>query len=75
MQHNARVPLGVIAIILEGCFWQISKIIIKFVFRALLYLNPATVHVILNKYWANTLVKGTGKIKLVYEIDLVCEHL
>ena len=27
--------------------------IIKIVFRAFLYLNPLTVHVILNLYWAH----------------------
>ena len=30
-----------------------SNIIIKFVFRAFLYLSPSTVHVILNWYWAH----------------------
>ena len=30
---------------------------------------------ILNRYWAHTLIKVTGQIKLVHEIDLVCDHL
>ena len=50
-------------------------IIIKFVFRAFLYLNLSSLHVILNRYWANTLIKVTMKIKLLHEIDLVCDHL
>ena len=52
-QHNPRVPLGAIATISRGCFWQISNIIIKFVLRAFLYLNPSTVYVVvLNQYCA-----------------------
>ena len=72
-QHNPRVLLGVIAIISKGSFWQILNIIIRFVFRVFLYLNPLTVHVVLNWYWAHTLIKVTEKIKLVHEIDLVCD--
>ena len=52
-QHKPRVPLGVIAMISKGCFWQISNIIIKFVFRAFLYFNPSTVHGVLNWYWVH----------------------
>ena len=72
-QHNPRVPLGVIAMISKGCFWQISNITIKFVFRDFLYLNPSSVHVVLNWYWARAFIKVTEKIKLVHEIDLVCD--
>ena len=50
-------------------------IIIKFVFRAFLYLNSSSLHVVLNRYWAHTLIKVIGKIKLVHEVDLVCDHL
>ena len=51
-QHNPRVPLGIIAVISKGCFWQISNVIIKFVCKAFLYhLNSSTVNVILNWYW------------------------
>ena len=53
-QHNPRVSLRVIAMISKGCFWQISNTLIKFVFRAFLYLNLSTVHVILNCYWEHT---------------------
>ena len=51
-QHNPRAPLGVIAMISKGCSWQISNIIKKCIFRVFLFLNPSTVHVILNWYWA-----------------------
>ena len=34
-------------------FWQISNIIIKFVYRDFLYLNPSRVYVVLNWYWAH----------------------
>ena len=37
------------------------------------YLNPSSVHVVLSWYWALTLIKVTEKIKLVHEIDLVCD--
>ena len=74
-KHNPRVPLGVIVMISKGCFWQISNFIIKFVFRSFLYLNPSTVDVVLNWYWAHTLIKFRGKIELVHEIDLVSDHL
>ena len=74
-KDNPRVPLGVIAMILKGCFWKISNVIIKFLFRSLLYLNPSTVDVVLNWYWAHTLIKFRGKIELVHEIDLVSDHL
>ena len=60
-QHNPRVPLRVIAFISKSYFCQIS------------YCHK--VHVIFNRYWAHTLIKVTGKIKLVHEIDLVCNHL
>ena len=43
--------------------------------RAFLYLNSSSAHVVLNRYWAHILIKVTGKIKLVHEIDLVCDHL
>ena len=49
------------------------NIIIRFVFRAFLYVNPLTVHVVLNWYWAHTLIKVTEKIKLVHETDLACD--
>ena len=49
--------------------------IIKFEFRAFLYHNLSSLHVVLNRYWAPNLVKVTGKNKLVHEIDLVCDHL
>ena len=52
-QHNPRFPLGVIALISKGCFWQISRIIIKFVFSDFLYFSPSWVHVVLNWYWAH----------------------
>ena len=55
-QHNPSVPIGVIVLISKGCFWQISNVIIKFVFTAFLYLNPSTLHIILNWYW-HTLIK------------------
>ena len=58
----------------KGCFWRIFNIIIKFLFRAFLHLNPLTVHVISNSYWEHTLIKVTGNIKLVHEIGLVCDH-
>ena len=74
-KDNPRVPLGVIAMISKGCFWQISNFIIKFVFRYFLNLNPSTVDVVLNWYWAHTLIKFRGKIELVHEIDLVSDHL
>ena len=74
-QHNPSVPLAVIAIISKGCFWQISNVIIKFVFRAFLYLNPSTVIL----FWIGI---GTlrsklfrANMKLVHEVDLVCDHL
>ena len=57
----------------KGCFWQISNITIKFVFMVFLCLNPSSVHVVLNWYWARTLIKITEKIELVHEIDLVCD--
>ena len=72
-QHNPRVPLSVITMISKGSFCQIFNIIIRFVFRAFLYLNPLTVHVVLNWYWTHTLIKVTEKIKLVHEMDLVCD--
>ena len=50
-------------------------IVTKFVFRAFLYLNSSSLHGILNRYWAHTMIKVTGKVKLVYEIELVCDHL
>ena len=50
-------------------------IVREFMFRSFLYLNSSSLHVILNRYWANTLIKITRKVKLVYEIDLVCDHL
>ena len=50
-------------------------IITKFIFRAFLYLNSSSLHVVLNRYWAHTLIKVIGKIKLVHEVDLVCDHL
>ena len=75
-QHNPRVPLGVIAMISKGCFWQISNVIIKFVFRAFLYLNPSTVHVILNWYWAHFDKRyREGKSELVHKVDLVCDNI
>ena len=74
-QHNPRVPLGVIAMISKGSFWQISNILIKIVFRAFPYLNPSTVHIVLNYHWEHTLIKVTRKIKLVHEIGLVSDHL
>ena len=55
-QLNPRVPLGVIALMSKVCFWQIFNIIIKFIFRAFLYLNPSTEHVVLNCYWAQALI-------------------
>ena len=74
-QHNPRVPLGVIVMISKGCFWQTSNFIINFVFRYFLYLSPSTVDVVLNWYWAHSLIKFRGKIELVHEIDLVSDHL
>ena len=62
-------------------FWQISNIIIKSVFRFFLYLNPSTVHVVLNWYLAHTLIKLRCKIELVHEIQTknlltsLCIHL
>ena len=50
-------------------------ITIKFVFRFFLYLNSSSLLVIFNRYWAHTLIKVTGRINLVYEIDLICDHL
>ena len=72
-QHNPRVPLSVIVMISKGCFWRISSITIKFVFRDFLYLNPSSVHVVLNWYWVHTSIKITEKMKLVHEIDPVCD--
>ena len=57
----------------KGCFWQISNITMKFVFMVFLCLNPSSVHVVLNWYWARTLITVTEKIELVHEIDLVCD--
>ena len=37
--------------------------------------NPSTVHVALSWYWVYTLIRVTGKIKLVHEIDHVCDYL
>ena len=73
-QHNSWVSLRVIPIS-KGCFWQISNITIKFVFMVFLYLNPSSVHVVLNWYWARTLIKVTEGIKLVHQIDLVCDFV
>ena len=70
-----QLLLKIIAMISKGCFCQISKIVMKFVFKAFLYLNPWTVHVVRNWYCAHTFMEVTGKIILMYEIDLVCEHL
>ena len=53
IQHNSRGPLGVIATILKGCFWQILNIILRFVFMAFLDLNLSTVDVVLTWYWAH----------------------
>ena len=50
-------------------------IIIKFVFRDFLYLNSSSLHMVLNRYWAHALIKVIAKIKLVHEVDLVCNHL
>ena len=50
-------------------------VIINFIFRAFLYLNSSSLHVVLNRPWAHILIKVTGIIKLVHEIDLVCDHL
>ena len=72
-QQNPRIALSVIAMISKGCFWQVSNITIKFVFSDFLYPNPLSVHFVLNWYWAHTLIKVTEKIKLVHEIDLVCD--
>ena len=52
-QHNPKVPLGVIAMISKGYFWQIFNIIKKFIFRAFLELNLSTVHAVLTWYWAH----------------------
>ena len=52
-QHNPRVPVSVIAMISKVFFWQISSIIIKFVFRDSVYFNPSSVHVVLNWCWAH----------------------
>ena len=74
-QHNLRVSLGVFGITSKGCFCQFSRISRKFIFRVFLYLNPWTVYVIWNWYCAHTLIKVTGKIEFVPEIDLVYEDL
>ena len=47
----------------------------NFLFRDSLYLNPLTVHVPLKLYWAHSLTKVTGKIKLVNEIELLSKLL
>ena len=47
-QHNPRFPPGVIAMISKGSYLQIFRIIINFVYRAFLFLNPSTIHVVLN---------------------------
>ena len=71
-QHNRRVPRRVIAMISKGCFWQVSNIIINFLFRDFLYLIPSVV------FWisiGHALVKVTRKNKGMYEKDLVFDHL
>ena len=50
-------------------------IVTKFVFRDFLYLISSLLHVVLSRYWAHTLMKVTGKVKVLHEIDLVCDHL
>ena len=74
-EHNITQAFLLVSLLSYGkvIFVKFS-IIIKFVFRAFLYLNSSSLHVILNRYWATTLIKVTGKIKLVHEIDLICDH-
>ena len=36
---------------------------------AFLYITILTVHVVLSRNWSHTLIKVTGKIKLMHEID------
>ena len=50
-------------------------VVIKSKFRAFPYLNSSSLHVTLNRYWAHTLIKVTGKVLFVHGIDLVCDHL
>ena len=45
----------------KGGFWQISYLLIMFVFMAFLYLSSSTVHVVLNCYWEQTLKILQGK--------------
>ena len=40
-QHEPRVPPGVIAMISKESYLQIFRIIINFVYRAFLFLNPS----------------------------------
>ena len=70
-QYNPRVPLGVIAMISKGSYFHKLQSII--VVRAFLYLNPQCM-----LFWVSTghtFIKVTETIKLVYEIDVVCDHL
>ena len=56
-QHNPRIPLGVIAIILKGCFSLMLNIIIKFV-----QFNPSAVHIVLN--WREHEIRYVGTAEL-----------
>ena len=49
--------------------------IIKFLYNAFLYPNLSSVHVILSRYWAHTLINVTVSIDFVHEADLVCNQL
>ena len=70
-RHKPRVPLGVIAMLSKGSYIHKSQSII--VVRAFLYFNLQCM-----LCWiitGHTFIKVTETIKLVQEIDVVCDHL
>ena len=74
-QYHPSVPFSVMNMIWKRYFWQISNVTVNFVFRASLYLNLLTVHVLLKLDRTHSLIKLTRKIKLVNEIELLSKLL
>ena len=74
-EHNITQGFLSLSLLWYQKFVFVKFPIIKFAFSAFLYHNSSSLDVDLNRYWVPTLVKVTGKIKLVHEIDLVCDHL
>ena len=77
-QHNPRVPLGAIAMISKGFYWQIHSTIIcieGFPFSWSMSLSRSNSKCCFKFAFNHAFINVKGKINFVPEIDIAFDHL